>query len=67
MNERTDRLLTVDGFPEELHHRLKVMAATERITMRQAVIEAITVWCDGAARPIRPGPMVPEGTGVDGR
>jgi predicted DNA-binding protein (UPF0251 family) len=51
MNARTERRLTVDEFPIELHRRLKSVAAMEGVSMRAAAIEAIIAWC--ATRELR--------------
>jgi len=31
--------------PADLHRRLKIAAASERLTVREAVISAIDAWC----------------------
>jgi len=45
MNDRTERRLTVDDFPIDLHRRLKSTAALDGVSMRAACIEAIREWC----------------------
>jgi len=34
--------VNIRDFPEQLHHKAKILAATEKITLRELVIRAIT-------------------------
>ena len=36
----------MENVPDEVRRRLKVVAAMRGVTMRQAVVEAVTAWCD---------------------
>jgi hypothetical protein len=45
--------VNIRDFPEELHHKAKVLAATEKITYRELVIRAITEYVKRAGEPRR--------------
>jgi hypothetical protein len=45
--------INIRDFPEDLHHRSKVVAAMERITHRELVVRAITEYVERAEKPRR--------------
>ena len=45
--------VNIRDFPEDLHHRAKVVAAMERITHRELVVRAITEYVERAEKPRR--------------
>ena len=40
------KTIIVKGFPENLHHRIKVFAVVHNTTMKEVIIEALTEYID---------------------
>jgi hypothetical protein len=45
--------INIRDFPEDLHHKAKILAATEKITHRELVIRAIAEYVKRAGEPRR--------------
>jgi len=40
------KIVMLKGFPEDLHHRMKVFAAVNNTTMKDVIIQAVTEYLD---------------------